>query len=590
MSIKDVLQPFSVWKNIFKEPWTIKDPIRERIGADRYRGFHKNDMEACIGCGTCEEICQNAAIDMIPVEGIETTLADSGLRPQIDYGRCCWCALCVDVCTTKSLDMSNEYIWIDADPEVFRFVPGVDDKSWNNSEKGYKKPDNYEITGQKSMVHMSEMSGDERKNNFLEFMAGYSEEEAILEADRCVECGLCIASCPAHMDIPQYIRAIREGDMSKGLQIIYETNPLPETCGRICPQTCAAVCAVGHKGESVAIRWLKRYISDQVLFENYDESLLREPLEKDHKKVAIIGAGPAGVTSAYYLRMAGVASDIYDMMPAAGGMMRYGIPEYRMPKQLLDEEIMFLKELGGVDFHFNKKLGENLDIDTLKKEYDAVIIAVGSWASSSMRTEGEEHAVGGIEFLKEIAVNDWSGKNPGKTLVIGGGNTAMDCVRTSVRLGSDDVSIIYRRTEKEMPAENDEIREAKEEGVKFELLTAPVKVREENGKKVLTCVKMELGEPDASGRRRPVPVEGSEFDIEADIIISAIGQKTVAPEGIPTNKWGDVEADEVTNYVSDNVFTAGDCVIGPQTVIKAVHSGRITAEGVKKFFKIKDPS
>jgi len=588
MSIKDVLQPFSAWKNVFKERITIRDPRTDRPGAPRYRGFHKNDLHECIGCGSCEDICQNKAIDLVPVDGVETKDGDSGLRPKIDYGRCCWCALCVDVCATNSLTMSNSYTWVETDPEKYRFVPGAENKPWDNDELGYKKPENYELVPLK-MIHMEETGPEERKINFMEYMKGYTEEEAMEEADRCLECGLCTATCPAHMDIPKYIRAIREGDMVEGLKIMYDTNPLPETCGRICPQNCAAACALNHKGDPIAIRWLKRYIADNVPFEKYLEALgLDESIQG--KKVAIIGAGPAGLSAAYYLRTFGIASDIFEMMPAGGGMMRYGIPEYRMPKQLLKDEIESLEKMGGIKIHYNKKLGKDIKLDELKSEYNAVAITVGSWKASGMRCEGEELGIGGIEFLEKIALKGWKGDkddNPGKTIVIGGGNTAMDCVRTSVRLGSKDVTCVYRRTEAEMPAENDEIREAKEEGVNFNFLTAPFKLEERNGKKVLTCVKMKLGEPDDSGRRRPVTIPNSEFEMVADTVIAAIGQKTVSPEGIKTNKWGDVDANQKTGLVEDKIFSAGDCVTGPATVVEAVGAGKVMAKGIEKFLKKK---
>lgn len=581
MSIKDVLSPFSAWKNIVKDPITVKNPIKDRPGAPRYRGFHRNDIKKCIGCGTCEEICMNKAIDMVPVDGIETKDGDSGLRPQIDYGRCCWCGLCVDICTTDSLDMSNSYTWIDSDPDKFRFVAGAEEKPWDNDDLGYKRPDNYALLNFEK-TQMSETPADERKQSFLEYMTGYSKDEALKEADRCIECGLCTATCPAHMDIPQYIRAIRENDMELGLKLLYQTNPVPETCGRICPETCASACALQHKGDAIAISWLKRYIADQLPFDSYKKILGDNKLSKTDKKVAVIGAGPAGMSVAYYLRLGGVETDVFEMMPQAGGMMRYGIPEYRMPKALLDDEVGYLEKMDGINFFYEKKVGKDISIDKLSDEYDAVVVTLGSWKASGMRTEGEELATGGINFLEKIALNGWTGENPGKTIVLGGGNTAMDCVRTSIRLGATDVTCVYRRTENEMPAEEIEVKDAKEEGVKFDFLRAPVKLREENGKKILTCVKMKLGEPDDSGRRRPVAIEGSEYELVADTVIAAIGQKTVAPENVKTNKWGDIDADS-SGFVESNIFAAGDCVTGPATVIEAVGAAKTTAKSILTF-------
>jgi len=585
MSLKDVLFPFTAWKNLFKEPITVKKPLTERPGAPRYRGFHKNDISACIGCGTCETICQNAAIDMVPVEGVETKHGDSGLRPSIDYGRCCWCALCVDICATNSLTMSNEYVWIDNDPEVFRFVPGAENKPWDNSELGYQKPANYELYPLKK-VTMAHDGADKRRETFLEYMMGYTPEEALREADRCIECGLCTATCPGHMEIPQYIKAVREDDMELGLQLLYNTNPVPETCGRICPETCANSCALGHRGDAIAISWLKRYIADRIAFDDYTRILAADGVPVTGKKVAIVGAGPAGLSLAYYLRREGIASTIYEAMPAGGGMMRYGIPEYRMPKALLDQEVGFVEKLDGVTVKYNTKVGKDITLEQLKKDFDAVAVTVGSWKATGLGVKGDELALGGIVFLEEIARAGWTGENPGVTVVIGGGNTAMDCVRTSIRLGSTDVTCAYRRTRKEMPAQDIEVTEALEEGVNFKFLSAPVSLeQQEDGKIKLTLIDMELGEPDKSGRRRPQPVEGSESTMLVDTVIAAIGQGTVAPEGVSTNKWGDLPYDKETNLVEDNVFTAGDCATGPATVIEAVGHAKRTATSIATFLR-----
>ncbi len=244
--------------------------------------------------------------------------------------------------------------------------------------------------------------------------------------------------------------------------------------------------------------------------------------------------------------------------------------------------------MGGRNVYSNKELGKDIELDDLKSKYDAVAVAIGSWKSSSMRTEGEELAEGGIEFLEKLATNGWQGEDPGKTIVVGGGNTAMDCLRSSLRISSDEVYCYYRRTEKQMPAEQVEIDEAREEGAKFEFLTQPVALREEDGKNILTCIKMKLGEKDASGRRRPIPIDDSEFDVKADTVIAAIGQKTVAPENIKTNKWGDVAADDKTSLVENNIFAAGDCVTGPATVVEALAAGKNTAQNIKDYLEGKE--
>jgi formate dehydrogenase major subunit len=384
----------------------------------------------------------------------------------------------------------------------------------------------------------------------------------------------CTLACPAHAAVEEYVRAAGNGDFEKALKIIKERIPMPITVGRVCPRFCEKQCRRNIDGEAVAINEFKRLAADRC-YETYMEELP----ELSGKKVAIIGAGPAGLSAAYYLRLNGVQSTVYEQMPAAGGMTRYGIPEYRLPKNLLDKEVAHFVKMG-IEFSFGKKLGENIQLDELKSAYDAVIIAIGCWQASGMRCEGEELALPGIDYLRNVIENGCTAPNPGKVLVVGGGNTAMDCLRTSVRLGSKEVYCIYRRTEAEMPAEKIEIHEAKEEGVNFQFLTAPVKLEKRNGKLVLTCQKMTLGEPDASGRRKPVPEAGSDFEIEADTVIAAIGQKTCAPAGINVDRYGCLAVGEDGVTAGNGIYGAGDCVSGAATVVEALATGRRAALAV----------
>ncbi|MFO7815570.1 MAG: FAD-dependent oxidoreductase [Halanaerobiales bacterium] len=386
----------------------------------------------------------------------------------------------------------------------------------------------------------------------------------------------CTMACPAGIQIEEYLRAARKGEFLETLKIIKEKLPLPMSIGRICPRFCEEDCRRNViDEEAVNINDVKRYAAD-LHYEDYLEEL---PALTD-KKVAIVGAGPAGYSAAYYLRLKGIRSDLFDKMPEPGGMLRYGIPEYRLPKDILDKELAHFDKMGGIEVNCGQELGKDIKLEQLKQDYDSVLIAIGSWTSRSMRTEGEELAVGGIDYLAELALNGWSGKDPGETIIIGGGNTAMDCARSAVRLTDDPVNVFYRRTELQMPADDIEFVEAQEENVNFKFLTQPIKLREENGKKILKCVKMRLGEKDASGRRKPIPIEGSEFEVKADTVIAAIGQSTAAPEGVPTNRWDDIDADQENYHVEANLFSAGDCVTGPATVVEAIGAGRQTAESI----------
>ncbi len=384
----------------------------------------------------------------------------------------------------------------------------------------------------------------------------------------------CTMACPAHASVEEYVRAARKGDFLEALKIIKKRIPLPMSVGRVCPRFCEKDCRRNIDGKPVGINEVKRIAAD-LFYDTYVEELPA----LTGKKVAIVGAGPAGLSAAYYLRTeSGVESVIYDQQPEAGGMLRYGIPEFRLPKATLAKEISHFTDKLGIVIKCNQKLGKDITMDELSAQYDAVILTVGSWKASGMRIDGEEYAVQGIEFLGKIASANWQNcENPKRTVIVGGGNTAMDCARTALRLGGD-VTVVYRRTENEMPAEKLEIEEAREEGVKFEFLTAPLALaKNADGTLSLSCQKMQLGEPDASGRRAPVPVPGSDYVMTVDTVIGAIGQRTVVPEGLEASKRG-IEVSRGELRVGDKmIFAAGDCVSGPATVVEALASGRKAA-------------
>lgn len=381
----------------------------------------------------------------------------------------------------------------------------------------------------------------------------------------------CTLACPAHATVEEYVRAGRQGDFRKALEIIKKRIPLPMSIGRVCPRFCERDCRRNIDGRPVSINDVKRLSADMY----YDE-YMEDCKSLNGKKVAIVGAGPSGLSAAYYLRLEGVSSVLFEQMPEAGGMLRYGIPEFRLPKDTLRRELAHFGKMGGIEIRCNQTLGKDFTAEQLEKDFDAVILAVGSWASSSMRIPGEELAQGGIQWLGAIASANWQNcKNPGRTIVVGGGNTAIDCARTAIRLGGD-VTIVYRRTRNEMPAQAIEVEEAMEEGVKFEFLTAPAALeKNDDGSLSLSCARMELGEPDASGRRSPVLIPGSEFKLAADTVISAIGQRTVVPDGFEASKRGiAVNADDFTCTGCKVFYAAGDCVSGPATVVEAVAAGR----------------
>lgn len=403
----------------------------------------------------------------------------------------------------------------------------------------------------------------------------------------------CRERCPAGVDVQGYISLIEKELYSEAIGVIKQANPLPAICGRVCVRPCEAACRRNYmdEGAGVGIDYLKRYAADRDLESKNHYKPKVAP--KTGKKVAIIGAGPGGLSAAYFLQQKGHQCDIFEAQAHAGGWLRYGIPEYRLPNDLLDKEISTITELG-VNIHYNQKLGDNLSYKKINEEYDAMILTIGSQRGSLLGAEGEDAdgVFSGIDFLRNMEVTGQRYNFKGKRIaVVGGGNTAMDCCRTSIRCGSTDVKVIYRRTEAEMPANPIEIHESKLEGVEYNFLTAPVRVNKDaNGKsKSMTLIRMELGEPDASGRRRPVPVEGSEYDMEFDYILAAIGQKTEinflddvnkhAKSGeLKATKWGDIEANKQTLQTDiPSVFAAGDGVTGPATIIEAVAQAKLAS-------------
>ena len=455
----------------------------------------------------------------------------------------------------------------------------------------------------KTAVPMREQPPEIRKKNFDEVPYGYSEDEAIEEANRCLQCKNrpCVAGCPVNISIPEFIKAIKEKDFQKAIDIIHETDSLPCVTGRVCPQEeqCQATCLVGKIGEPISIGRLERFAADWEMCNRKagSDMIINK---QTGKKVAVIGSGPAGVTCAADLAKLGYNVTVFEGFHKLGGVLVYGIPEFRLPKAIVQAEIEALEKLG-VQFVTNALIGRVFTIEDLfNQNYKAVFIGTGAGLPNFMNIPGEN--LNGVysanEFLTRVNLMKaylsgeydtpvLRGKN---VAVIGGGNVAMDSARTALRLGAENVYLVYRRTEHEMPARIEEIHHAMEEGIEFRTLTNPVRyLGNENGfVKQMECLKMELGEPDSSGRRSPVPIKGSEFLTDVDEVIVAIGttpnpiiQRTTP--GLNFKKKGEIEADDWGKTSMPGVFAGGDIVTGAATVVTAMGAGKKAALAIDKY-------
>jgi len=407
----------------------------------------------------------------------------------------------------------------------------------------------------------------------------------------------CLNGCPAHVDIPCYLGNIREGYFEDSLATIREKTALAGSLGRVCVHPCEENCRRLQLDEPVSIRNLKRFVAD------FEIDLDREPPEEAYRqeasrdgKIAVIGAGPAGLSAAYQLAQLGYSVTIFEKLPVAGGMLAVGIPAYRLPREILNREVELVKK-AGVEIKYNTAVGEDVTFDSLKKDgYQGIFIAAGLHESSNMRVEGEDAGykgfIPGVKFLRNISLGEKMDDMGERIAVIGGGNVAIDCARSSLRQGAKEVYIVYRRSRSEMPAHDVEIEDAEEEGVKYLLLANPSKILAEGGKVTgLECIRMQLGEPDESGRRRPVPIEGSEFVLDVDTIVPAIGQVPdfsfiTDDSGVEMDKWGNIKADPVTMETSaPGVFAGGDAVLGAATVIEAIATGNKAAYYMDQYLQ-----
>ena len=409
----------------------------------------------------------------------------------------------------------------------------------------------------------------------------------------------CMQACPAGLDIPGYIELIRNNRFGESLNVIREKCILPGVIGRACTHPCESACVRNERDEPLAIRLLKRAAADADL--QGGASALGVPREEKKDKVAIVGAGPAGLAAAYHLRLMGYPVTVFEALPRAGGMATVGIPDYRLPKDILNHEVDLIKRMG-VEIKYNSKVDKLDWVDLQKKGYKALFLAIGAHVGTKVGCEGEDKGyagfVQGAEFLRNLSLGTQV-KPKKKVVIIGGGNVALDCARSCARIGFKEVEILYRRSRNEMPASKEEIREAEEEGIKFNFLKAPVKILAKDGKVTgLEYIKMKLGEPDQSGRRRPIPIKGSEAAMTTDMVIAATGQKSdlaifAGKDKVETTNWGSIKADPVTCKTSvEGIFAGGDCVSGPATLIEALNAGNKVARSIDSVLqkkKFEDP-
>jgi glutamate synthase (NADPH/NADH) small chain len=608
-----ILSPFRAVNYLFKKPRTLRYPFEPKEPALRYRGFHLNDWDKCTGCGNCADICPNEAIEMVeipelkpkPQEGIKNE------RPKLDYGRCCFCGLCVDICPVGSLRLSRDYFHIHFDTSTFAFFPkdektdkehflGSEQYSILKASLAHRK-ENYEgFTSdieyslfEPQRVSMPEVLPEERKLSFIEQVIGYSKEEAKAEASRCLECKLCEEACPAHLKISDYIKAIYEDKPAESLRTIFEDNPIPSICGRVCMKHCEAACSLSIRGQAVAIRWLKRFAADSI--KDYKTALELRYAEPTGKKVAIIGAGPSGLSIAYFLTLKGHKAVVFDSLTGGGGMMRIGPPLYRLPIEAIDKDVNHIASLG-VEFRFNTIVGKDILFEDILKEYDAVYLGIGTTVSRSTRVKNIDKAHLALPFLQANKITK-PVKVGKEIIVIGGGNVAMDVAREALRLQymqypNDKVvtKTVSLEDWDELPATENEIEEAKAEGIQFNPGWGPKEVKiEDDIIKGLLCVKVK-SVFDEQGRFSPTFYEEKQMILEGDMIIEAIGQApdfSFLPKELfeklqfTLQRKVKVNKDGMTSI--PKVFAGGDIVNLNLDAVTAIADAKIAAEGIHKM-------
>ena len=590
-----ILNPLKALGFFARKP--VTEPLQPRDASANYRGFHVNDWELCIGCSTCQKVCDNAAITMVRIPGLpeDPVKGVRNERPAIDYGRCCWCGLCVDICPTSSISLTREYVHTCREDELdsYFILPDPNGIHGEYFPKGWAKTEDADLVDL-DLQPMHEMDADTRIDSFAEIVDGFTEQNAIVEASRCVQCGMCHDSCPAHMHAPEYIRHIWEGNVEAAVREIYRTNPFAHICGRVCTRRCEAACSIGRRGDPVAIRWLKRYAMDAVSAERIREIAAEGKVDYlSGKKVAIIGAGPAGLTAAFDLVKKGHEVNVFEALDKPGGMTRYGIPEYRLPYDRLDADVEVITSLG-VNIQYNTRIGSDIIMADLERDYDAVVVAIGLQQGRSTRIPGSDHPQvhSAVSLLRKVTLNE-AFEIPRSAVVIGGGNVAMDIARSLARkqktvYGEVNMTVAALEDFDHFLADQDEIRESREEGI--ELLDS-------RGPK--DCVINAAGQLtglatfgvisifDADGRFAPRYDEADEQLHNADMVIEAIGQMTdvsllgeALTERLEWNR-GRLQVDEKGRTSESWLWSAGDMVNGPD-VIHAVADGHRVAASIEE--------
>ncbi len=610
-----LLRPLKTIGFVLRIPQTLRYPFEPKEPAPRYRGFHLNDWEKCTGCGNCAEICPNQAINMVEIAEIQPKPGMKNERPQLDYGRCCFCGLCVDICPAGSLRLSRDYFHIHFDPKTFVFVP-QDDKtdhehfypieqysifkaSLTHRRQDYEgfSPDLNFALFDPQRVPMKEVEPDKRVLSFVEQVLGYDREEARAEASRCLECKLCEEACPAHMKISDYIKAIYEDQPAEALRQIFEDNPIPSICGRVCMKHCEKACSLSIRGEPLAIRWLKRYVADSIT--DYQVALEQKTAEPSGKKVAVIGAGPSGLSVAYFLSLKGHKVVVFDSLPGGGGTLRVGPPLYRLPLEAIDKDVDYIASLG-VEFRFNTTVGKDVLFEDILKGYDAVFVGVGTRVSRSTKVTNSDRAYLALPFLEQNKLGK-PVKVGKEVIVIGGGNVAIDVARVALRLQHIQypneavvTKVVSLEDWDEMPATKEEIEDAKAEGIQFNPGWGPKEIKVADGEvRGLLCMKVKAVF-DEAGRFNPTFYEDELMFLEGDMVIEAIGQRadfSFIPqqilEKLEFTAWGKVKVDENGMTTIPGIFAGGDIVNLNLDAVTAIADAKVAAEGIDKWLRRK---